>query len=249
MHSVAITRLAGDVETEAKALAVDLGMIAYEARVKLNSGAPMVVLSTPDAARAARVVAALRARGHDAMAVDSADVVAAADMVVPKHVRLEDDALVVPAGAGAGARLPWHELAAIVRAVHRDRVETTEKVTKKEFSPGRAALTGGLVMNKKVTRELTAHAERMEPVAYLFARSAEVPWCLREQSLHYDVLGAGVTTASSANFELLVDAVRTRAVGAAYDARLVGRRVMSEQLDLLVHVIARAMVGGDSPFR
>nr|HEX4317223.1 hypothetical protein [Kofleriaceae bacterium] len=248
MHSVAILALAGDLDAEVKQLAVDLGVIAYEARAKLASGAPMVVLATPDAARAAQLVASLRGRGHDAFAVDSAHVVGVANMIVPKHVELEREALVVTAGAGAGERLPWHELAAIVRAVHRARTERTEKVTKKEFSASRAALTGGLVMNKKVTKEQTTYGEVVEPVCYLFARSAGVPWCLMERHMHYDVLGDAMTTASFSNFEMMVDAVRVRAPGAAYDTRLVARKAAAEQLDLLAHVIARG-AGAAMPFR
>jgi hypothetical protein len=83
VHAVAITRLNGALETEAKALATDLGAIPYETRLKLAGGIPAIVLHTPDPARAAAIVAKLRARGHDAFAVDTAEVVAATDMVIP----------------------------------------------------------------------------------------------------------------------------------------------------------------------
>jgi hypothetical protein len=246
VHVVAITRLAGDIDWEAKALAVDLGTIPYEQRLKLAGGVPAIVLTTPDPARAHGVLKQIRGRGHDAVAVDADEVVATADMVVPKWLRLDPDALV--STHGAGARVAWTDIAALVRAVQRSHTETTEVVRGKEFSASRAVLTGGLVMKKSVTRELTSYAHDTEPVLYVFARGASVPWCLRERQLRYDALGDAATTSSTANFELMIDAVRVRAPGAAFDARLAARKVSAEQLDLLAHVIARATMV-DAPFR
>jgi hypothetical protein len=126
---------------------------------------------------------------------------------------------------------------------------STETITRKELAPGRAVLTGGLIMKKKVTHEVTSHTNDIEPVVYVFARAASVPWCLHERQLRYDALGGAVTTSSVTNFELLVDALRMRAPTAVFDTRLVNRRVDVETLDLLVHLVARGMPGGDAPFR
>jgi hypothetical protein len=60
MDVVALTELATTPEAEAPQLAVDLGITAYEARQKLATGLPCVVLMTPDRARATSLLGALR---------------------------------------------------------------------------------------------------------------------------------------------------------------------------------------------
>jgi hypothetical protein len=69
------------LETEATALAGQLGITPYEARMKLTAGLPAIVLSTTDPAAAGALVTGLRQRGHRAQACATADVVAASAMV------------------------------------------------------------------------------------------------------------------------------------------------------------------------
>ena len=252
MHAVAITRLAGTtaspgraatpdalrgaIETEAKALAADLGTIAYEQRLKLAGGIPAIVATSPDPTRAQAIAAAIRRRGHDAVVVDADRIVAARDMIAPKGLRLDAAALV--STHGLGVSIAWTDIAVLVRAVWRTHAESTEVVTRKEFAAGRALLTGGLVINKKVSREVTTRSDDAEPVVFLFPRSPGPPWWLRERALRYDALGAALTTSSTANFQLLVDELRTRATAATFDDRLVARKLDNDSVELLVHVIA-----------
>ena len=245
MIVVAITRLVTTIEVEAKALAGDLGTLPYEQRLRLNAGVPTIVLATPDAARAATLVTALRERGHDVLRCDRADVIASAAMVAVRRPQLEIDALV----AGE-ARVAWSDIAALVRATHRTSTASVDEVTQSKFSLGRAVITGGVVMTKMAVRTArVARVDEIEPVLYLFPRTGGLPWLLRERSLRYDALGAEVTPSSSHNFTRLVDLLRTRARGATYDERLVARRAPPDDLDVLAHLIASSSDIGPSPFR
>ena len=125
---LAIVELAGTIERAALALASALGTLAYQERLKLATGLPAVVLMTPDAGRAAALVDALAAHGQPALRCAAADEVAADDMVSLKRFAFERDALVASDG---GERLPWGDVAALVRAIDRRRIESATIVAER----------------------------------------------------------------------------------------------------------------------
>lgn len=233
MHVVAITQLSSTVEREAAALAVDLGGIAYEHRQKLAVGLPAVILTTPDAQRAQTLVGKLRARGHIAIACRTADIVASSAMISLRRFRIEPDALV----AGE-QRLPWRDIATLVRATHRRRTETTTVVKDKQLALGRAIVTGGLVMRKTTTREVATRTDETDPVLYVFRSDGATPWLLCEQGTHFEALGAQLTPISARNFQLTVELLRNRAPTAKFHDTLLTRRVVVEELDLLAHMLS-----------
>lgn len=252
MHVVAIAELAGTIERVASLLASALGTLAYEERLKLALGLPAVVLLTPDAGRAAALVDALGAEGQAALTCASSDVVAASEMVSLKRFAFERDALV--AGDG-GERLPWGDVAALVRATDRRRVESATVVKEKKFDLARTVITGGLVRSRTTRREVTTRADDAEPVLYLFARSGATPWLLREQGTHYEGLGDRLTSTAAPNFLATVAELRARAAQARYDERLLTRRrsidalsaaggklTSPHDLDLLAYLVARSLV-------
>jgi hypothetical protein len=239
MHIVALTRLATPVDAAAAALAAASGTLAYEERLKLAVGVPVVVAKTPDEARATALAAALRAHGHDVLVCASSEVVAASDMISLRRFAFEDDALVA---VDRGERLPWDDLSALVRAVDRRRTETSTTVTEKKLDLTRLVATGGLVRNKKTTREVITRVDETEPVLFLFRKSGAAPWILREQGTHYEALGARLAPTAAPNFLRTVEELRARAPAARYDERLVSRRgiASSQDLDLLAHLVARS---------
>src|SRR5271168_1654720 len=96
MYVVAIAELNAPIEMEAAALASDLGVTPYEARLVLAPGLPAVVRKTVDKSRALDLLGRLRARGHGAIACDASAVVGADDMVSMRRFRLG------PAGISLG---------------------------------------------------------------------------------------------------------------------------------------------------
>src|SRR5579863_9005827 len=90
---VALAELGTSVEDEMPALALDLGITAYEARLRLAAGLPSIVLSTQDRSFALEMLRRLRARRHGAVAFDAHAVVPASSMVAVRQFRLEPDAI------------------------------------------------------------------------------------------------------------------------------------------------------------
>lgn len=239
VYLVAITKLASSVEDEARALAADLGGVPYDHRLKLAAGVPAIVLSTPDLEAARTCAQRISARGHGVYACSGEDVFAADDMVLLRKFEFAPDALV--SLDGTGARLPWDDITALVRATHRTSTETTTTVTEKKFSASRAIATGGLMINKKTTTTTTTHASDSQAVLYIFGKRGTVPWLLREQHARYDALGDAVTLHSLENFQLVVAELRRRAPQAVFDERLMTRKAaQAADIDVLAHVVARA---------
>ncbi|HEV7558556.1 MAG TPA: hypothetical protein VGO00_23965 [Kofleriaceae bacterium] len=230
---VAISSLASTVDEEARALAADLGTIAYQERQKLIPGLPAVALSTTDLDVAQKLVAKLQARRHRVQLCRASDVVTAEAMVSLRRFDMTD------AGLEAGTeRLPWTEISVLVHARHSHETEGVEVVKDKKFNLGRALVTGGLVMRKTVTREIVARKSDSEHVLYLFRASGGTPWLLREQGTHYSALGAALTPTAPRNFAIAVDEFRRRATAARFDDSLLRRS--PKDVDLYAHLIATA---------
>ena len=229
---VAISSLATPLETEAKALAADLGTLAYEERLKLTAGLPAIVLTTVDGEAAKDLYLKLGARGHRVQICGSSDVVAAADMISLKHFQMTDDGL-----ESAGAQLPWSDIAAIVHARHRETKVSSTTVKEKKFDVGRAVLTGGLVMRKSTQREVVTREEATEHVLYLFRSSGDTPWLLRELATNYGGLGAAIVASATQNFTTAIARFRARAPHARYDDSLLRRPAITD-VDLYAHLMA-----------
>ena len=226
MHHVAVTRLESTLDDEARALAIDLGSLAYDARLRIVGGLPAVVLSSPDVERARALVVALRGRGNDALLVEATDVIATEAMIAPRRFRFDADALV--ATEGVEARVRWDDIVGIVRAIHRSTVETRETVDIDAFVPPRSA---------RRTRRRTVTSNVEDPVAYLYLR-AGTPWCLHAHRIRYggDELAPSATT----NLDITIGRLLERAPRASFDDRLVSRKVNARQADLLAHVLVRS---------
>jgi hypothetical protein len=261
VHVVALAELGTPVEAEAAALAADLGTTAYEERLKLVAGLPAIVLTSADPAPARALLAKLRARGHGAVCCDAATVVPSDSMVPLRRFTFEPDALV--AADVPGARLPYGDILGIFRASHQSRTETRTEGTSKEFSAGRALLTGGLMLTKSVTRAEKSVSQEREQLCYLFRAGGDTPWLLRERGTHYAGLGAEVGPSSAQNFIATMARLRKLAPGAVYDERLMNPRNAPSRpirtgsgsseivgvssasgVDLIAHLLALWMGGG-----
>ena len=233
MEIVALARLAGAIEDEARALAAELGTAPAEQRLKLSAGMPAILLATPDVARAAALAASLAARGHDVMRCRTEDVVMSDQMIDMRAFRIEPDA-VSTQGGGPDHRMAWEDVAVLLRATHRIATETHKTIY---FGAPRY----------RRTIDTTSVSREAEPVLYLFPRQG-LPWLLREAHARYDHLGVPATPSSVRNFELAVAQIQQHARAAAYDDRLLARRGPPDETDVLAHLLAAALRAA-APFR
>lgn len=242
---VAIVELLAPAEEAASLLAPELGTTAYELKLSLSKGLPAVLLVAQDAHRAGVARDAIQRRGHRAVLCARADVVPSATMTPLRDFRF-DGADLVSNAAGAD-RLPFTDIRALLRASHRTTTETTTEVKERKLRPGMAIATGGLVISKTTTREVTSRSEDREQVLYLFRRSGAAPWILRERSARYGGLGADVGRTTLENFATTIRRLRQLAPGAAYDERLVTSRSVRgiadgvDATDLLAHLLSMSL--------
>ncbi len=225
MFIVAIGELATTLEVEAAALAGDLGTTMYEERLNLLTGLPAVVLTTVDRGEALGLLAKIRARKHRAFAIDAAAVVPSSAMIAMRGFEL--GAEVITAGEH---ELRYDEITALLRAMHRTSTETHGETKSRQFSAGKALLTGGLAFTKTVTKEQKSASQASEQVLYVFRAEGETPWLLRERGTSYAGLGAALTVSSAQNFLATIAQLRARAPGAVYDERLLNPRGATSRL-------------------
>ena len=258
MDIVAITALGRSIEDEALALASDLGLTAYETGIILRGAMPVIVYRSDDRSRALWLLERLRGRGHQAVAVDTAAIVASEQMFVPKRFAL-DGADMTAVGEGVEQRLAANSISALVRAMHATRVEDTITTSSRQFSIGRAALSGGLMTTKTKSSDSVRVTQEREGVVYAFRTDGE-PWLFRASALRYDGLGARMQRSKVENFAVLVDVLRENAPQAPYDARLLAVRAAastivatssnhlsassSGTMDLLAHIVAISLRRG-----
>ena len=254
----------GDAGAQAR-LAKATGVTAYEARLALAGGFPAIVLTTGDEAKANGLAATLRAGGDDAIALDAREIAPAETMVAFDRFTFEAEAVVA-----GGRDLPYADISCLLRAVHRSRATTQTKTSERKFDVGKSLLSGGLANSKVVTKTSTESAEAREPVLYVFRRSGETPWLLREARTIYEGLGAARGLTAIANFATTIRLLRERAPHAAYDERLVHAHRALERsslqgtgarstvtsssasgVDALAHLVAIALASQarDLPFR
>jgi hypothetical protein len=238
MYVVALADNARRSDEDVAALAADLSTTVYEARLMLNAGAPAIVLTTPDRARALDALAKLRARGHDAIACDGAAVVGSEAMISMRRFRLDESALV--AGERTSEeRLPYDDIAVLLPALHRRHVEKHSEYKERKFNVARAVMSGGLVMNKTTTRTTHATSDEREHVLYAFRASGETPWILREHETHYAALESQKRPSTLENFNTVVTLLRQNAPRAVYDDRLMTLRRVPETAKLAGDARAR----------
>ena len=248
MFLVAIAELRGGIDGTLKELSAELGTAPYDLRLLLNAGFPAVVLATVDEARARAASAAVARHGHVPVALDRRSAVASAAMTELVRFKLTKGAVI--ADERAPAELPFADIGALVRAMHRGTTTTTEQVKERKLQPVMAVATGGLVMSKKVTRDVTRTEEHREQVLYLFRRSGAPPFILRERGALYNGLGPDLRPTAFENFQTTIRKLRELAPAAAYDERLMNARPIrgvadgSDAADLLAYLIATHSMRG-----
>ncbi len=241
-YVLSIAELRGSPADAAASLAAELGTTPYELALSLSAGLPAVVLSTGDGERAAVVGARIRSHGHRVQVCDRRTVVKSGRMTLLRDLRFDPDEIV--ASVGSDERLPYADIAALLRAQHRATTETVTEVKERKLRPGMALATGGLVMSKTTTRKVTAVSEDREQVLYIYRRSGEVPWILKERAARYGGLGAEMSRTSRDSFASVIGKLRALAPQAAYDERLMGARSIRgvadgvDAVDLLAHLLA-----------
>ena len=195
-------------------------MVAYDLRLRLAGGLPVVFAQLEDGMEAAGHVEFLRARGHGAVACDAEAIPGPEDQLVPVDFELTATALRGISTRGRRFELPYTEILAMVHVACVTSAEHSVTMQEKKFAPGRAVLSGGMVLRKKVNRVDKTVVQDQEQMIYMFCRSHAAPYVWKELTLRYEGLGDQRQLATAQNFATLSKRLRTLAPHAFYDQRL-----------------------------
>lgn len=243
MHLVAIAELGGLLEPpQLSSLANDIGTTAYELRLLLNAGLPAIVLVTADAAQAKAAAEAVARHKHVPVVCDRSRILPSGRMTTLRNFELTPTELIADRDARGSCR--YDDITVMLRATHRSSRESVEQVKERKFQPVMAVATGGLIMSKKITKDVTTTTSTREQVLYLFRRGQEHPWILRERAANYAALGSVMGPSSFENFTTSIARLRQLAQGAVYDERLTNSRPIrgigdgSDAVDILAYLLA-----------
>lgn len=257
---VALAEIAGRLDDEAAPLAALLGLTAFDVRNRLGGPLPRVIFQSPAEDEARRAYAALRARGHGVLLVDTETVPSHSELVRVRRFAVDDSGLV--GSAPAPPHLAFDDVGAILRVALRSPVLRSTREKELRSHGGRPPAT--------VEVEHLAHESIDAHAAYVFPRAGGStrprPWLLHERETSFLGLGPGLRLTRRENLGAAIDLVRRRAPGAVYDDRFVGRPLVSSQMiavrgnvtaeagppdgnaDLAVHLLAEWLLGG-APYR
>ncbi len=177
----------------------------------------VLVRATEDAPR---LIQALEGAGFVAFGGDPSAIPTDKERVVARDLELSSDAIIAIDGQGRRCACPVAAVAALIRGVRR--VETTEvsTSTQRKLALGKALVTGGLSVTKKVTTTTERTTEEKEALLLIQRNDGQPAIVLHERRLNYRCLGAGIQPSTFGNFTALLARLRSLAQAAALDERI-----------------------------
>ncbi len=231
MHLVAITRTraTGDIQRDLPELARLLQLVPYDARLRLAGPLPIIAGMGYEVGAAQVLLAGLRTLGYGAIACATAGVPDEYDSTVVRGFQLGAEAITGSDAHGRPFTAPYGEIVGLLRAGEASSDTEIKQSSQKQLALGRAALTGGLVRNRNVTRTETNMSFEHQQVAFAFLASTSRPLVLKERELQYQGLGTRRAGTVQQNFAALYDALRASAPRAVCDDRLLAGKRRADQ--------------------
>ena len=253
MHVVVIHGWQEETAELVQALAVALGITAFEARQRLIGGGPSVVASFADQHLAQALAAKLNQAGIATLVVDATAVRSGAGHFVVRRFEPGEMALRIEAVDGQTAEIPYGEIELLLPGTRISGQTELKTVTERKFSLGKTILSGGIPVSTKVSRQEEVTTEERTKFLYLYAGNR--PQVVFSQSgMTYEGFGAAMKMSQELNFAFLISELRRLSPGAGYDDRLLNRlgqvRLLGPaqnpetNLDLAAEILARSLRRG-----
>ena len=224
MNIVAIYDLAKDKEALAGSLAAVLNVSSYDVLIRLRvpGNGPLTVAVFAGKEQAEELAEKLKSAGFAALVLFDADIEAAALTRIVRRFVLGPQELRVGTEEGDNVTVSLQDVDLILYGMSITLSTGTETIKKRSVSPGRAVLSGGLMMTKttKTTRDVIT--EERERFINLYTGNNPV-FVFLENSLDYNSLGPVRKPSRSENFTYLLSELRRCCPSAVFDDRLVNR--------------------------
>ena len=234
LHVVAVVHSSGDSLRAPERLAAALGLTLVEARPRSSGPWPRAVAVAGDAADAERAAAALRAQGFEPLVVPGEQIEGEEQRLRVRSFAFGDEEIRVVMRDQRVWDLPYARIEVMLRGTQHTRAVHTETTRERKLSPGRAALTGGLILTRDVKTENRTVTEQAEGFLDLYTTDGPI-LTLRERELTYLGLGSAMQPTRMGNFNQVVALLRTCAPDAAFNDRLLTRAGL---LQILAGVLA-----------
>lgn len=250
MNVVAIHYAPGQGEALVPALAEATDKTLYEVRARLSSpeGGPAVVANFGEIEPAWAFAGRLRANGVSPILLTPEDMESDARRFLVRTFQLGNHGVTAVSRQGQTAELPYREIDLVLRGVRVDERVELKTTEQRKFSPGRALMTGGLVLSKTTKKLQQVMTEERDDFLHLYSEGRP-PLVFRASALTYQSLGPALQPSIAANFAYLVETLRRSCAHAPYDDRLTNRQArarvlgpsLSENVDVAVSLLARVL--------
>lgn len=245
---VAVARIPDDPASLPQAAAI-AGLAQVDATRLLTGTLPRVLVRGTK--EGPRLVAALGAAGFIAFAAEPSAIPTDRHRVVARNLTFTPGGIVVVDLRGQEQACPATSIAALLRGIRHLESSETVKHTEHKLDIGKAILTSGLAITKKVEVTSERRTSSREPFLLIQRSDGQPAIILYEQRLNYQGLGAGLQPSRAANFLALIERLRALAPAAALDERmlrpgfLAGLPPLSaDPADLALFLVTEALARG-----
>jgi hypothetical protein len=159
-------------------------------RVLFAGGAPVGLVDT------------LQRLGFGVLTCEPGEIAGDDQRVLVRKIELPAGALVATDGKGQAHRCTAADIALLQRGMRVSKSTEAIKTSERKFDVGRAVLSGGLLLTKKVDKTTVKTTETSEP--FLLVQRRDAPdLILYERRIDYRPLGAEMQPASRGNLEVV----------------------------------------------
>lgn len=252
MHIAAIHNLPDNKEELAAALAAALEVTLYDVRSRLNipGNGPIIVAISKELDAIEKIAERLQSEGFDVIVLNENEIETRSSQFIVRKFKLDNEKLIVESRDGQSLDINYSSIALMIRGTCIAVSSKTEVIKKRKFSPGRAVLSGGLIISKttKITRQSTT--EERTGFFNLYAENRPT-MVFFENALIYDSLGSALQPSRMANFTYLLAELRQRQPNAVFDDRLLRRAEQAlllgpqlspeDNLDIAISLLAKQL--------
>lgn len=245
---VAIARLPDDPAALRQASALT-GLAPADASRMLAGALPRVLVRSTR--EGPRLVEALEAAGFRAFAAEAAALPTDRDRVVARTLAFSPQGFVAVDGRGQEHPCPPEAIGAFLRGLRQTESSETVTSTERKLDLGKAILTSGLVVTKKVETVTERRTTHRDPFLLVQRCDGEPSIILYEQRLTYQGLGPDLQHSRAANFLALLARLRALAPTAPVDDRILRPGFLGglpllpvDPADLALYLVAEARARG-----
>lgn len=231
MNIVAVYNLDKDGDRLSKDLVAALGKTVYEARSRLRvpQGGPSIVAVFHEPEKAEDSAAKLRTNGFNAVILRHEEIESDKERFLARSFEFTVESLNAKSRQGQNLILPYRDIRHILYGIGFTVHTETETVKERKFSMGKALMTGGLMMTKSKSHEVSTERKDHERFLYIYAPDRQTV-VFREYALRYDSLGRALQLSLTANFNHIVAELKRLSPDALFDDRLLTRGNQAQML-------------------